>query len=68
MGFVAIVGPESVDRALAELAAQGLTAWVLGDVSDEGTYRIDDAHELTRGTKGVDGGAVQVVGAHPVAW
>lgn len=68
VGFVAIVGPESVDRALAELAAQGLTAWVLGDVSDEGTYRIDDAHELTRGTKGVDGGAVQVVGAHPVAW
>ena len=67
VGFVALVGRDSADRALAELDAMGLGAWVLGEVVAESTYRLDSAHEVTRGAKGVDGGAVQVVGTHPRA-
>ena len=65
VGFVALVERASAERALAELDALGVGAWVLGEVAEEATYRLDPAHEVVRGAKGVDGGAVQLVGAHP---
>ncbi|AKT50350.1 phosphoribosylformylglycinamidine cyclo-ligase [Arsenicicoccus sp. oral taxon 190] len=63
VGFVAVVSEASADRALEVLAGQGLTGWVLGEVTDGTTPRPGD--EVVQGAKGVDGGAVQVVGAHP---
>ena len=67
VGFVALVAPDGADRALAELDALGLGAWVLGEVLADTTYEPDPAHEVVRGAKGVDGGAVQLVGVHPTA-
>ena len=40
-------------------------AWVLGEVGEEATWTPQPDVEGTRGAKGVDGGAVQVVGEHP---
>lgn len=65
VGFVALVDRESASRALAELDAAGLGAWVLGEVADEAAATLDPSHEVVRGAKGVDGGAVQLVGSHP---
>jgi len=67
VGFVVLVDRDCVERALAELDALGLGAWVLGEVLEESAYRPDPGHEVTRGAKGVDGGAVQLVGSHPGA-
>ena len=43
----------------------GIRAWRLGDVTleEQGTVAADA--EVVRGAKGVNGGAVQVVGTHP---
>ncbi len=65
VGFVALVGPDAAQDVRALLAAEGLDAWVLGEVSQESAYRVDPRHAVTRGAKGVEGGAVQVVGEHP---
>ena len=55
----------------------GLPAWILGDVvaepdaaaaagaPAEGAAGADGAGEVVRGAKGVDGGAVRVIGRHP---
>ncbi len=51
----------------AVLGAQGLSAWVLGEVAEESTYQRVASHPVTSGAKGVEGGAVQVVGEHPAA-
>lgn len=67
VGFVAVLAPESVDAARSTLADLGLRAWIAGEVADESTYVSDAAHEVVRGAKGVDGGAVQVVGSHPAS-
>lgn len=60
VGMVAVVGAEGADRALALCAARGVPAWVLGEVAD-----LDDqaaAYDLVTGTKGVQAGAVHLVG------
>jgi phosphoribosylformylglycinamidine cyclo-ligase len=60
VGMVAVVGKDGAVAALARLAALGVPAWVLGAVG-----RLDaDAptQDLVAGTKGVDGGAVRLVG------
>jgi phosphoribosylformylglycinamidine cyclo-ligase len=43
----------------------GIHAWLLGQVSDLATAPIQDGVEVVQGTKGVDGGSVQVVGTSP---
>ena len=63
VGMVAVVGAEGADAALAKLAELGLPAWVLGTVSaDSGAQGKD----ITRGSKGVDGGAVHLTGEYRV--
>ncbi|WP_166845004.1 phosphoribosylformylglycinamidine cyclo-ligase [Isoptericola sp. BMS4] len=62
VGMVAVVGAESADAALAVLAARGVSAWVLGTVEDRDLAA--SAEDLVSGTKGVDGGAVRLVGDH----
>ncbi|MCE7080885.1 phosphoribosylformylglycinamidine cyclo-ligase [Streptomyces sp. ST2-7A] len=49
VGMVAVVAPESVDTALATLAARGLGAWTLGRVVEAGD----------------DGSGARLIGDHP---
>jgi phosphoribosylformylglycinamidine cyclo-ligase len=58
VGMVAVLGPDAVDASIAELAAAGVPAWVLGAVSAPD----DLPDDVVRGTKGVHGGAVRMRG------
>jgi phosphoribosylformylglycinamidine cyclo-ligase len=62
VGFVVVLPAAQGDRAAATMAALGIDAWTLGQVSDLAVAPIQDGVEVVRGTKGVDGGSVQVVG------
>ena len=64
IGFVAALPQESADAAIARSRAAGVDAWVLGEIGDARTAPAVDGVELVQGAKGVDGGAVQVVGEH----
>jgi phosphoribosylformylglycinamidine cyclo-ligase len=65
IGFVAVMPAAHGDLAIEILKTQGIDAWLLGQVSDLATAPIQDGVEVVRGTKGVDGGSVQVVGMSP---
>jgi phosphoribosylformylglycinamidine cyclo-ligase len=59
IGFLAVVAPEAADAAVAALAGDGIDAWQVGAVHagvPEGDYE--------QGAKGVDGGAVRLVGTY----
>lgn len=60
VGMVAVVAPESADDAVARLRERGLPAWVLGEVRVPGEH--DPVGDVTQGAKGVDGGAVRMIG------
>lgn len=71
VGMVAVVGAGGVAATLRLAGERGLTAWVMGEVRAEGAGGSagtghDDARVpgLVRGTKGVDAGAVRVIGDH----
>jgi phosphoribosylformylglycinamidine cyclo-ligase len=71
IGFVAVLPEAHADRAIELSEAHGIRAWRLGEVATDERAHTDglvapDA-EVVRGAKGVDGGAVQVVGQHPTA-
>lgn len=65
VGFVAVLPGEAVDTAAAHLRGRGIDTWVLGEVHDRTSAPLVDGVEVVQGAKGVDGGAVQVVGDHP---
>jgi phosphoribosylformylglycinamidine cyclo-ligase len=65
VGFVAMLPADQVDAATRELSARGIPAWAIGEVTGVEDATVDDAHEVVRGAKGVEGGAVQLVGDHP---
>ncbi|MBP6997103.1 MAG: phosphoribosylformylglycinamidine cyclo-ligase [Phycicoccus sp.] len=65
IGFVAMLPAEQADAASARLAARGIRAWVLGETYADVDAPVVDGVEVVQGAKGVDGGSVQVVGAHP---
>jgi len=70
VGFVVVLPEAQVERAVEVSAAHGIPAWLLGRVTTEERAHVKglvapDA-EVVRGAKGVDGGAVQVTGEHPV--
>ena len=65
VGFVAMVPAAQAERALEVAAGLDMPGWVLGEVSDLATTPVADGVEVVRGAKGVNGGAVQVVGVHP---
>jgi phosphoribosylformylglycinamidine cyclo-ligase len=63
VGMVLVTDATAADRAIAQLAARGTPAWVLGTVtSGDAALDLGDA---VQGTKGVDGGTVRLVGSHP---
>ena len=72
VGMVLVVDASAADRAISRLTARGTRAWVLGAVtsSDDhptgsSTRSPSGTGDTVQGTKGVDGGAVRVVGTHP---
>ena len=65
VGFVAVLPAASATAASALLEARGIHTWVMGEVHAVEDARVEDGVEVLRGAKGVDGGAVQVVGEHP---
>ncbi|HEY7719384.1 MAG TPA: phosphoribosylformylglycinamidine cyclo-ligase [Pedococcus sp.] len=67
VGFVAMLPAEQADLAARTLEARGIPAWVLGEVTALEGAPVEDGVEVVRGAKGVEGGAVQVVGEHPTA-
>ncbi|MDN3311434.1 phosphoribosylformylglycinamidine cyclo-ligase [Microbacterium oryzae] len=60
VGFLAVIAPQRLDAAVSELAADGIHAWQVGSVH---TGARPDG-EFEQGAKGVDGGAVRLVGAY----
>lgn len=61
VGMVAIVAPDAAADAIAHLNARGLQAWDMGEVTElTDDIRADEA--TVQGAKGVDGGAVRLVG------
>jgi len=63
IGFVAVVAAAQADAAASALAQDGIAAWPVGVVRDGA--RPDDAHgTFEQGAKGVDGGAVRLVGTY----
>jgi phosphoribosylformylglycinamidine cyclo-ligase len=56
-----------VQAASALLEARGIHTWVMGEVHAVEDAPVEDGVEVLRGAKGVEGGAVQVVGEHPGA-
>jgi phosphoribosylformylglycinamidine cyclo-ligase len=67
VGFVAVLPQDDVPAATALLDARGIRTWLLGEVHAAAGAPVEDGVEVVRGTKGVDGGSVQVVGEHPTA-
>jgi phosphoribosylformylglycinamidine cyclo-ligase len=67
IGFVAMLPAAHADLAIRTLEARGIPAWALGEVTALDGAPIAEGVEVVRGAKGVEGGAVQVVGEHPLA-
>ena len=60
IGFLAVVDPASAEAAVSTLSARGIATWQVGVVGD-GTRPDGDWEQ---GAKGVDGGAVRLVGSY----
>ncbi|WP_144791137.1 phosphoribosylformylglycinamidine cyclo-ligase [Kocuria palustris] len=64
VGMIAVVDPSAADDALARLQSRGVDSWVLGRVEDLPAEGIGEGPDWVQGAKGVDGGAVHMVGEH----
>ena len=62
VGMVAVVDPSVVDAVLRVAEGSEIPAWVLGEVHDAGKYEAQG--RVVSGTKGVDGGAVDIHGTY----
>ena len=62
VGMVAVVDPSAVDAFVRVAEGSDIPAWVLGEVHEARTYEAQD--RVVSGTKGVDGGAVDIHGAY----
>jgi phosphoribosylformylglycinamidine cyclo-ligase len=60
IGFLTVVSAEKADAAASLLADAGVAAWQVGVVRDDGRPE----GEFEQGAKGVDGGAVRLVGGY----
>lgn len=65
VGMVAVVDPSVADAAVAHLKARGVEAWTMGTIT-AGSADGADAQDpdFVQGAKGVDGGAVRLLGAY----
>ncbi len=64
VGMVAVTDPGSASAAVERLAGRGVPAWILGTV-ETGDVSELGAADVVHGAKGVDAGAVRLVGSHP---
>ena len=63
IGFVAVVSAARADAAASALAQEGIAAWQVGAVREDA--QPEDRHgAFEQGAKGVDGGAVRLVGTY----
>ena len=62
VGMVAVVEPGVVDAVLRVAEGSEIPAWVLGEVHEAGKYEAQG--RVVSGTKGVDGGAVDIHGTY----
>ena len=62
IGMVAVVAPEAADDAVRLARRAGAPAWALGTVHEAGDYA--PRGRVVAGTKGVDGGSVDVFGSY----
>ena len=62
VGMVAVVEPGVVDAVLRVAEGSDIPAWVLGEAHDAGKYEAQG--RVVSGTKGVDGGAVDIHGTY----
>lgn len=60
IGFLAVVAADQADAAIAALGRDGITAWPVGVVRGD---TVPDG-DFEQGAKGVDGGAVRLVGSY----
>ena len=60
IGFLAVIAADRKDAALAALEAEGMPSWQVGTVG----FGPRPAGDFEQGAKGVDGGAVRLVGAY----
>ncbi len=60
VGFLAVVAADQADAAITALSAYGIATWQVGEVST--ATRPEGEYE--QGAKGVDGGAVRLVGSY----
>ncbi|SBS72950.1 phosphoribosylformylglycinamidine cyclo-ligase [uncultured Microbacterium sp.] len=60
VGFLAVVAADQADAAISALSADGIATWQVGEVST--ATRPEGEYE--QGAKGVDGGAVRLVGSY----
>ncbi|MFJ6279965.1 phosphoribosylformylglycinamidine cyclo-ligase [Arthrobacter subterraneus] len=63
VGMVAVVSAAAADDAVARLNERGVSAWVMGQVG-QASGEDTDGPDYVQGAKGVDGGAVRLVGAY----
>jgi phosphoribosylformylglycinamidine cyclo-ligase len=64
VGMVAVVSADAADAAVERLNARGLPSWVMGTVAAESFDADRSGTDYTQGAKGVDGGAVRLVGSY----
>lgn len=66
VGFVVVLPEDRADEATDFLSRRGLPAWRVGSVTAADPGGASGRVEVVSGAKGVDGGAVRLVGAHPL--
>lgn len=65
VGMVAIVSAQAADDAVAHLNERGLPSWVMGSVQASAADGLPkDGPDYIQGAKGVDGGAVRLLGSY----
>jgi phosphoribosylformylglycinamidine cyclo-ligase len=65
IGFFAVVAPGAAGPIAAHLTAAGIRAWPVGTVSmSTASIGQPDLTDFEQGAKGVDGGAVRLVGTY----
>ncbi|TXN30471.1 phosphoribosylformylglycinamidine cyclo-ligase [Lacisediminihabitans profunda] len=61
IGMIAVVSADAADAVITRLVTSGVPAWLVGGV----TVGARDLTGFEQGAKGVNGGAVRLVGAYP---
>ncbi|MCT1368537.1 MULTISPECIES: phosphoribosylformylglycinamidine cyclo-ligase [Kocuria] len=63
VGMVAIVDPSVADAAVRHLNDRGVSSWTLGEISEANPPEAPSV-DYVQGAKGVDGGAVRLIGSY----